>query len=103
MADRMLFAEEVAEVIGIKPAGVKQMLWEARQARKDPNPPAGLFPEPDDIVPRTVSNRHHQVTVSSPRWKAETVATWIENRPPNSRWNADRRAAVAAQLRALAA
>lgn len=106
---KLLFAEEVAEVIGVTGKGViKQYLADARRAKADAassgaEAPAGLFPEPYDTVDRPVWNGHHNITVASNRWHPGDLAAWIETRAPNSRWNAERRTAVAAQLREMLA
>lgn len=104
MAERMLFAEEVAEVIGVAAASIKVYQYEASRARREGKADESTFPEPADKVRREVPRAgRHPVSVMSNRWRATDIAAWVEHRPASSGWPEDRRHEVAARLRAMAA
>ena len=99
---RLLFADELAAVIGVDAKTIKFYNQDGKKARAAGKATLGTFPEPVDTVPRPVWNGHHNVTVHSNRWKLADIIVWLENRASNPRWPdlADRSKEVAAQLRA---
>lgn len=100
MTERLLYAEEVAELIGTEPGAIKQYLARSHRARAAGASGPHLFPEPADRVKRPVERGgRHSVAAWSNRWRAADIAAWVEARPESSRWPAVRREAVAAQLR----
>lgn len=104
MAERLLFAEEVADLIGVGPTGVKQLLSNARRDRAAGGTGPGLFPEPADRVKREQPREGRPaVAVWSNRWRPADIAAWVESRPESTRWPAARRQAVADQLREMVA
>lgn len=104
MAEHMLFAEELAEIIGVAAGSIKMMQWEANKARREGTADEGTFPEPAGKVRRSVPrDGRHPVTVMSNQWRASDVAAWIEHRPASTAWPEERRAEVAARLRSLMA
>lgn len=100
---RLLFADEVAELIGVAAENVKFYLYEGNRARRDGTATAATFPAPYDKSARQVWNGHHNVTIASNRWKASDIAAWILARPASAAWPDQRRAEVAGRLSAMVA
>lgn len=101
MNDRLMFAEEIAETIGVDPKTIKFYHQDGKRARAAGKTGLGIFPAPADAIRRPVWNGHHNVTVLSNRWRVADLIVWLENRESNPRWPnlAERSREIAAQLR----
>lgn len=104
MAERMLFAEEVAEVLGVLPRSITVYQYEAAKARREGKADSGTFPEPADKVRREIPREgRHAIAVQSNRWRASDIAQWVLARPESPGWPEERREEVANRLRSMAA
>lgn len=104
MAERMLFAEEVAEVLGVLPRSITMYHYEASRARREGTANSGTFPEPAERVRREIPREgRHPVAAMSNRWSATDIARWVMDRPDAPGWPAERREEVANRLRSMAA
>jgi hypothetical protein len=77
-----MWPEDVAAAMGVSLRQVHKKLLESRtRAGQDLPLRAGDLPLPESVQRRQVSNGHHQVTVTSPRWAAPVITAWLAQRP----------------------
>jgi predicted DNA-binding transcriptional regulator AlpA len=104
MAERLLYGDEVAEIIGVAARSITAYHYEANRLRAEGKADESTFPEPVDRVSRPVPREgRHAVAVMANRWRASDIAAWVEHRTVTARWPEERRAEVAAGLRAMVA
>lgn len=89
MSNRLIWPEEVAALLGVTPAYVKRLLTESKAAHARDRARARHIPLPVDYKRRQVSNGHHLVTVTSPRWRESNITRWAAHRPGRGNWGAD--------------
>jgi predicted DNA-binding transcriptional regulator AlpA len=79
--DRLLWAEDIAALTGIKLRVIHRMANSARRAAETGKTRATHLPLPVDRVKRKINNGHHEVTVTSSRWRESEITAWLANRP----------------------
>lgn len=87
MGERLLYAEDVAEICGYTPATVivKASAARRRHERGEPAGPSDL-PLPVDWQRRQVTTQGgHTRTARSPRWRKADIDSFLATRRPRSR------------------
>jgi len=81
-ADRLLWPEEAAALLGVAMTTFKAMHTRARRAAEDGTTRAAHLPLPVGKARREVPRRHgHPITVDSPQWSERDLLAFQANRP----------------------